>query len=61
MVDNFSINDEEIFEFQNFDKKISQKEIETFLTESTIFFILENISFSKIEFVLNEDNTRKIE
>ena len=37
MVDSLNINDEEIFEFQHFDKKISQKEIETFLTDSNFF------------------------
>jgi len=34
MADHLSINDEEVFIFLNFDPKITQKEIESFLNES---------------------------
>jgi hypothetical protein len=36
MEDKLSIKDQEIFEFQEFDKKITQHEIEAFLKESNI-------------------------
>ena len=37
MVDQLSLNDEEAFLFLNFDVKITQKEIESFLTDSTLY------------------------
>ena len=39
MVDQLSINDEEVFVFLNFDVKITQKEIESYLNESIKYLI----------------------
>jgi hypothetical protein len=44
MVDQLSIKDDEIFEIIEFDKKITQQEIEAFLTESILILIQETLN-----------------